>query len=237
MEVNKRSLDFQGWQERATRFQKDHKKLIKIAAVVLTVIVALVFFVVKGEIQKKQEQLQLSEQIKSEQQGKNEYAKEFEEKSKDGKMGKGGLVVDISGQVKKPGVYKMNSGDRINDLIEIAGGLTEDANVDNINRASKVEDGSKVYIPKNGEGSVAQSSSKGPSAGTGSSNSSSDVKVNINTSDEDGLKQIPGVGPSMAKKIVDYRNSNGRFNSVEDLKNISGIGSKTFAKMQDYVVV
>jgi competence protein ComEA len=150
----------------------------------------------------------------------------------------GPIIIDVSGAVKSPMVIELESGSRVNDAIEACGGLAENATTTQINLAALLSDGEKVYVPTNEEveAGVYQAVVDGSGASSGSGTSATG-KININTADEGALQQITGVGPSTAKKIVDYRQSNGRFQSIEDLKNISGIGEKTFAKMQDQITV
>ena len=141
------------------------------------------------------------------------------------------IIVDISGAVESPGVYMLQDGSRIFDLIEAAGGLTKDADINYINRAEILFDEAKIYIP-----SVRETSDLSPgSAVRTSSFSSGPSLININTADSETLQKIPGVGPSTAEKIISYRLSHGRFSSIEELTNISGIGAKTLEKMKGYI--
>ena len=141
------------------------------------------------------------------------------------------IIVDISGAVESPGVYMLQDGSRIFDLIEAAGGLTKDADINYINRAEILFDEAKIYIP-----SVRETSDLSPgSAVRSSSVSSGPSLININTADSETLQKIPGVGPSTAEKIISYRLSHGRFSSIEELTNIPGIGAKTLEKMKGYI--
>lgn len=144
------------------------------------------------------------------------------------------IMVDIGGEVKNPMVAELAEGSRVEDAIEAAGGVTEDADLIDINRAAFLEDGDKILIPAkldsndgNTSSGVTSSSSKG------SYTSYSSGKININTAGSEELQQLDGVGPVTAEKIIEYRESNGRFGSIEDIKNVSGIGEKTFEKMKD----
>lgn len=138
------------------------------------------------------------------------------------------IKVHVAGEVKKPGLYKLEEGARINDAVDAAGGFTDNADKDSLNLAKLVEDGEQIMIPaKGGAESTAGSSSSATNNG----------KVNINTADLATLQTLNGVGPSTAQKIIDYRNANGKFKSIDDLKKISGIGEKTFAKFKDQICV
>ena len=139
--------------------------------------------------------------------------------------------VDISGEVKNPGVYQVKKGTRLVDLIEKAGGLTQKANLDAINQASFVEDGSKIIIPSK-DGSSESSGETGET----SSGITATGKVNINQASQDELMTLPGVGAVIAQRIIEYRSAN-RFESIEDIKNVKGIGDATYEKLKDLIAV
>jgi competence protein ComEA len=146
------------------------------------------------------------------------------------------MMADIKGAVKKPGVYEVNSGERIVNLIEKAGGLQEDADPSAVNFAMKVSDEMVVYIPKKGEevpgaGGVVALNNQPGSTGSGTG------KVNLNTATTNELETLPGIGPAKSSAILEYRESNGAFKTIEDLKSISGIGDKTFEKLKDLIIV
>jgi competence protein ComEA len=147
------------------------------------------------------------------------------------------MMVDIKGQVKMPGVYQANEGERIIDLISRAGGLTELADQTGVNFAQHVEDAMVIYIPAVGEeGSPLSGTTESqpiPSGGV----SQNQGKINLNKADETELQNLPGIGPAKAAAIIEYRSTSGPFNAVEDLKNVSGIGDKTFEKLKDLVSV
>lgn len=136
--------------------------------------------------------------------------------------------VDIGGEVKSPKVVELDDGSRVQDAIDAAGGLTSEADITNLNRAALVNDGDKIYVPAVGDESGASGSTSGGVSTTGG-------KVNINTADSEELQTITGVGPATAEKIISYRESNGRFKVIEDIKNVSGIGDKTFEKMKEII--
>lgn len=159
------------------------------------------------------------------------------------------VICDVSGAVNSPQVVELKKGDRIEDAIQAAGGLTAKADISNINRAAVVNDGDKILIPEKGaavdasqqEQSSApeqpQASQAGqPDQSTGTKTPASG-KININSADSDQLQTITGVGPVTAQKIIDYRTQNGAFRRIEDLTNVSGIGEKTFEKMKDQICV
>ncbi|MDU3010311.1 MAG: ComEA family DNA-binding protein [Peptoniphilus harei] len=139
------------------------------------------------------------------------------------------IMVHISGAVKNPGILKINSSKRVVDALEMAGGATDDADLDRINLAAKLHDEEKIYIPKIGEVSNNEISSL-----VSSGENSNAGKININTADSTELQKIPGVGAKTAEKIINYRSQNS-FSSIEDIKNVDGIGDKKFESMKDYI--
>lgn len=138
------------------------------------------------------------------------------------------ICVDIGGAVRSPMLAELPEGSRVEDAIKAAGGLTEDADIENINRAEFLNDGDKIFIPKS---EVDEEGNPVSDPGTEGS------KVNINTADSAQLQTLNGVGPVTAQKIIDYRSSNGRFASIEDIKNVSGIGDKTFEELKDDITI
>lgn len=141
----------------------------------------------------------------------------------------GEIYVHISGAVKNPGLLKLNSESRIVDALEKAGGPIDDADLDKINLAKKLNDEEKIYIPKIGEIETPMVNSL-----TSTPSSNSGPLININTADSSELQKIPGVGEKTAEKIINYR-MNSPFSSIEDIKNVDGIGDKKFESMKDYI--
>jgi competence protein ComEA len=141
------------------------------------------------------------------------------------------LFVDIGGAVENPGVYEVAKDTRLFEVIEMAGGLTEDADADRVNRASFVEDGQKIIIPEKGSDIAGDPASA--SAAPGDSGSG---LININTATADELKTLSGIGDVTAEKIIEYRSSKS-FKSKEDIMSVDGIGSKTYEKIKDRITV
>jgi len=137
------------------------------------------------------------------------------------------IIVDVSGAVEKPGVYSLPSPSRIKDALISAGGFAPNADKNwvskNLNLAQVVEDGSKIYIPFDNpeENILSQTDDAGEN------------KININTATASQLETLPGIGPSLAEKIISYRNEKGPFQSLQDLKNVSGIGDKLFDNIKN----
>lgn len=154
------------------------------------------------------------------------------------------ITVYISGQVVKEGVVTLSSDKRLADAVEKLGGLTKNADTNNINLAMKLEDEKHYIIPKEGE--VIQNNSDSTQVTSNKDNNSSNnatqsdsqgSKININTADLKQLDDIPGVGEATANKILSYRDENGEFKSIEEIKNVNGIGDKKFENMKDLICV
>lgn len=144
------------------------------------------------------------------------------------------IYVDVGGAVKNPGVYTFKQGDRVIDAINEAGGLRDNADVSSINLAKKLADEEKIYVPIKGEQLpqiIAQS-------GLGNNNGSTENdKININTASLQELDSLPGIGPVTAQRIIDYRNKNGPFKSIDEIKNVNRIGDKIFEQIKDKITI
>ncbi|NCO23562.1 MAG: hypothetical protein COZ07_05730 [Candidatus Infernicultor aquiphilus] len=150
------------------------------------------------------------------------------------------VIIHISGAVKNPGVYQLKSTDRVVDAVKIAGGITERANPDAINLAALLKDGQKIIIPYKISNQVTVESDKNISKNIEevySSSSSPSDQININTADDHTLQSLPGIGPVLSKRIIDYRDQNGLFEVIDDIKNVSGIGEKKFEGIKDLICV
>lgn len=145
------------------------------------------------------------------------------------------IIVDIKGAVKNPREYELEEGARIRDLIEAAGGLTEEADDERIKFSQVLKDEDCIKIYKIGEGVDEGTMTFTETSGENSSSESSSGKININKASMTELQSLPGIGEVKAQSIIDYRESIGRFKSVDDLTNITGIGSKTVDKLRDMV--
>lgn len=150
------------------------------------------------------------------------------------------VIIHVIGEVKKPGVVRVKEGSRVEDIVKAAGGLTENADISNINLAYVVEDGTKIRIPSTDdekqEEYITQSIGEGIIMQEVSNSSSSSI-VNINTANETELEELPGIGASIAGRIIEYRNKNGKFKNIEDIKNVTGIGDSKFEKIKSLIRV
>lgn len=162
------------------------------------------------------------------------------------------VTVHVIGEVNSPGVVTLEEGSRIIDAINMAGGKTEDADLTKVNLAYVIEDGVQIYIPSISETSKISKEEgeetieymiDGPGEGIIMSSASQDkeeekqVMVNINTANIEKLQTLPGIGESIASKIIEYREQNGKFKTIEDLKNVSGIGESKFSNLKDKITV
>jgi competence protein ComEA len=139
------------------------------------------------------------------------------------------IVVDVVGAVHKPGVYDFAQGARVIDAVRAAGGFLPDAEPQAINLARPLVDGEQVVVPKKGE--------TPPGSAGGSSGQQPGGKVNINSATASDFENLPGIGPVLAQKIVDYRDQHGPFRSIQDLMKVTGIGQKKFDSLSAYVTV
>ena len=148
------------------------------------------------------------------------------------------VYIHLCGAVKEPGVYQVEEDTRIIDVIELAGGFTDEAAGDYINQALKVSDGQKIYVPniKEVEGLSAEAYSIQDTSSP-VDNSSSTQLININTADAMKLMELPGVGEAKAASIIEYRTTNGSFQTIEELMKIPGIKEGLFQKVSSLITV
>ncbi|UVF03279.1 helix-hairpin-helix domain-containing protein [Streptococcus equinus] len=208
-----------------------------VAAVLGTVLVMLVAFFAWSSMTRPKTQLQsdlpaLSSSIQASSSFEPEKTKTMTSHFQDDS---GKIFIDIKGAVKNEGVYELSSGSRVTDLVKKAGGFTDDADQKSVNLAEKLADEAVVYVARIGEGVTPATT---PSqAKNGTQEGASSDKINLNTATLEQLQTISGIGAKRAQDIIDYREANGGFSSVDDLKNVSGIGEKTLEKLKAEVTV
>ncbi|GAB1771377.1 helix-hairpin-helix domain-containing protein [Priestia megaterium] len=194
--------------------------------------VGLAFYIYRTGGEKSESSLQTSDIIKAESSGTKTEGESSNQviSSQDSPF----VMVDIKGAVQKPGVYQLPKDARVKDALAQAGGATKEADLRQLNLASKLQDEMAVYIPAAGE-EIPPSS---PVSSISSSGTSNDQPlVNINTANTDELQTLNGIGPSKASAIVSYREENGLFQTVEDLGKVSGIGEKSLEKIKAQITV
>lgn len=173
------------------------------------------------------------------------------------KTDKNKIVIYIIGEVKQEGVYELDENSRISDAIEKAGGTKENADLSQINLAYKIEDGMRIYIPKKGElvqdkekiedktqeivtgksTDITNTTSVNTNLSTNKKSKTDIEKINLNKATQTELETLPGIGPSTAEKIIEYRKENGNFKNIEDIMNVNGIGESKYNKIKDLISV
>lgn len=143
------------------------------------------------------------------------------------------IKVYVTGEVKNQGVIELEKGSRIVDAIEKAGGQTEEANLKNVNLAYELEDGQKIYIPNKSE----ENTNEITDDGVTEIDSKENDTININKANEKELQELNGIGESLASSIIKYREENGKFKNIEDLKNVPGIGESKFSNIKEKIKV
>ncbi|MBM7620337.1 competence protein ComEA [Bacillus tianshenii] len=143
------------------------------------------------------------------------------------------VLIDIKGAVRLPGVYELLSGERIIDAVDKAGGFLPNADTRKVNLASLLVDEMVIYVPEEGEETEELTFVETPNDAGGKG--AVDKKVNINTATEEELTTLSGIGPSKAQAIIEYREENGLFKSVDDMLNVTGIGEKSLEKIRDEI--
>ena len=152
------------------------------------------------------------------------------------------IIVHITGGINKPGIVKLKENSRIEDAIEAAGGLTEDSDIKDVNLAYVLEDGIKIRIPTIDDSDEEEKSYIKEDSGKGiimdeNLQTSLNSIVNINKATQTELETLPGIGPSIASKIIEYRENKGKFSKKEDIKNVTGIGESKYASIKDFIKV
>ena len=142
------------------------------------------------------------------------------------------ITVYVTGAVNKPGLVNVPEGARAAEAVNVCGGLLPTADSEKINMAQSLKDGQQLKVPERKADAKTDSAKADKPKGA-----DSEEKVNINTADEKVLDTLPGVGPAMAKRIIEYRETEGAFQSIEDIKKIRGIGEAKFAKMKDKICI
>jgi competence protein ComEA len=149
------------------------------------------------------------------------------------------LMVYVSGAVARPDVYALAPHSVVKNAIEAAGGATAEADLTRLNLARPLQNGEQVHVPQKGEENPPPSSASGEAAATPlpSQPPRPGSKINVNTATAAELEQLPGIGPVLAQRIVEYREANGPFQSIEDIKKVSGIGEAKFEQIKDLITV
>lgn len=209
------------------------KKILIVGGIFLIIMIGLIFYFFD---EKNEENFTNFEELESNTQNvvQNEVVEEINK-----------IVIHISGQVINPGVISLDEGSRLIDAINLSGGLTSKADISKVNLAYVLEDAQKIYIPSIDEKEKIEyilegsgnAENVGNKSGGLSTKKEEKLMININIANKEQLEQLPGIGDSIATRIVNYRKENGKFNNIEDIKNVSGIGDAKFKKIKDYICV
>lgn len=140
------------------------------------------------------------------------------------------VTVYVTGEVKKPGLVTLPEGQRVADAVNAVGGVIETADIDRINMAAFLEDGTQIRVPERAAGGAG----RGQTAPAGKN---AEGQINLNTANEKELQELPGIGPAMSARIIEYRETNGAFQTIEDIKKVRGIGNAKFEKIKDKVTI
>lgn len=221
----------------SSKFDIDSKKI----KIVIIISVVMIIFMFIFNIFHKNEKYEIGhneEAFESEIQDESVFEEDETNATKHEELTRETIFVDIVGEVNSPSMVEVGSKDRLQIAVDKAGGLTEKADRDSINLAQKLTDGAQYVIPKKGEELKINYSDNQKSEGSVKNTvADSEGKVNINTADKDELKTLSGIGDVLAQRIIDYRNENNGFKSVDDINNVKGIGEKKFEEIKSEIFV
>lgn len=219
-----------------TNIRKLDKDYIVIGIIIIAVIVFIVLNIGKVTEFNKEEKENTTINASIEESKNDIEEKENKENKEEPKEMGTGIFVHIDGWIQNPGVYEIKENDRVNTIIEKAGGLKEGASIKSINLAARLSDGDKIYIPnREEEKQIETTEVKGNNTGTVKITKNS--KININKASISELKQITGIGESTANKIIDYRENVGKFKKIEDIKEVKGIGDSKYESIKDKITI
>lgn len=207
----------------------------KVLIIIVIIIVFGVFYYIY--FKSNNNQIDLNQEIMVQKNNTSDISQENEEENF--------VIIHITGSIKTPGIVKLKDGARIEDAIEAAGGLTEDADISNLNLAYILEDGTKLKIPSllsdeesKDEQILSKESGKNIiEESKVNLEEQSNTAININKASQSEFEKLPGIGPSLAQKIIKYRNEIKKFEKIEDIKNVSGIGESKFENFKNYIYV
>ena len=214
-------------------FKKYKNKIFVLIFVIFTIYIIYWALIDEESEEAKEEKIVITE-------NKKEKIEKKEEKDVGDKV-----IIDIKGEVNNPGVYELKESNNVNDAINVAGGLTKKSDTSNINLSKKLTDEmviivyskdeinkmkqeNKVTCPPCNDALIVEEKSK---------ITTSDTKININTAGEEELTSLDGIGQAKAQAIIEYRNQNNGFKSIDELKNVSGIGENAFEKIKDKITI
>lgn len=219
-----------------TNIRKLDKDYIVIGIIIIAVIIFIVLNIGKVTEFNKEEKENTTINASIEESKNDIEEKEIKENKEETKEMGTGIFVHIDGWIQNPGVYEIKENDRVNTIIEKAGGLKEGASIKSINLAARLSDGDKIYIPNREEEKQIETTEVKRN-NTGTVKITKNSKININKASITELKQITGIGESTANKIIDYRDNVGKFKKIEDIKEVKGIGDSKYESIKDKITI
>lgn len=220
-----------------TNVRKLDKDYILIGIIIIAVTVFMILNIGKvTEFNKEEKENTTINASIEESKNNNIEEKEIKENKEEQKEMGTGIFVHIDGWIQNPGVYQIKENDRVNAIIEKAGGLKEGASIKSINLAARLSDGDKIYIPNREEEKQIETTEV-KANNTGTVKITKNSKININKASISELKQITGIGESTANKIIDYRENVGKFKKIEDIKEVKGIGASKYESIKDKITI
>ena len=214
---------------------ENKKKIISIALVIALIIGFIIYMVINNQ---NDNEINFEELVANQNNEENEQESETNENNTQEETKKE-IVVHITGEVKKEGVVYLEEGSRVVDAIKKAGGEPKEADLSQVNLAYVLQDGQKIYIPnKNEKISAYTSENMGENIEQNNTTTKKEgAKVNINTAGVEELDQLPGIGPAIAQRIIDYRNEHGEFKKLEYVQELKGIGDAKYSEIKDSITV
>lgn len=216
------------------------QKIVFAGIIAVMVIVIIIYFITNfNNLYGNEEGIEDSEFINIEEINAvdTEVENEIEAKLENNIEDEEEIIVHVAGAVNNPGIVKLKENKRIADAINLAGGPTKDADVNQVNLAYILEDGQRVYIPTKNEKLEESQYVIDGSGNTNENIGKEEKKVDINNASQTELETLPGIGPSLASKIIEYREQNGGFKNIEELQNVKGIGDAKYSEIKDNVLV
>ena len=221
--------------------KKNKNKIITLVFILCTILIII------WSVSDEQSTKEISEEKKLK--TENKIKEKKEEKTQNDKK----VIVDIKGEINNPGVYELTDKNNVNDVINMAGGLTKNSDTSNINLSKKLIDEMVIIVyskeeirkskiekqqtcPTYNNACITSSDEKSKLVNT-KDTTKENTKININTASKEELQSITGIGETKAEAIIEYRNKNGKFTKIEDIKNVSGIGEAAFEKIKNQITI
>ena len=211
------------------KIEKFDLKKIVIIAIIMIVIISTIGLYFYKEYKENNENKYIDENFNNEEDLEEQNFNNIEENREKNEK----IIVHITGEVENQGVLELKENSRIVDAIEAAGGETEEADLNRLNLAHILSDGDKIYVPNKNEKDIENNYLETENYNL----KENSTKINLNTASIEDLTNLPGIGESTAKKIIEYRNKNGKIKAKEELMNIVGIGDSKFDKIKERIIV